>query len=338
VPPGQEFTTAWQVNNHGQVLLWLSGIIWQDGRYTDIGGLGGGFTGAWSINDAGDVVGDSDLADGTAHAFWWRQGRMVDLGTLGGATSNARSVGAQGDVAGRSALPDGSEHVFHWRAGVMTDTGIPSGFTSQIHVNARGQIVADYQPTSPGPSIPSRAYLWQRGVVTDLGSLGGDYVQVRDINDRGEIVGTATTAAGDQHAFLWWQGRMVDLGTLGGSESGAADINNRGQITGVAQTARGIWHAFRWENGVMTDLAASDRTVGSWAAAINERGDVVGGRTGEAGTRGMVWRGGRALELDTLGRETSQGGDINDSGLAVGLTSPGPFEPSRATVWNTAGR
>jgi len=82
VPPGQEFLTAWRVNNRGQVLLFLSGLIWQRGLYTDIGGLGGGFTGAFGINDAGDVVGDSDLADGTRGVVW-RRGRALELDALG---------------------------------------------------------------------------------------------------------------------------------------------------------------------------------------------------------------------------------------------------------------
>jgi hypothetical protein len=49
----------------------------------------------------------------------------------------------------------------------------------------------------------------------------------------------------------------------------------------------------------------------------------------------VVWRRGATLELDALGRETSQGNHINDRGLAVGLTAVDPFQPTRATVWYT---
>ncbi len=39
--------------------------------------------------------------------------------------------------------------------------------------------------------------------MIDLGTLGGPVSQVLAINDRGQVVGFATTAAGDAHATLW---------------------------------------------------------------------------------------------------------------------------------------
>ena len=82
------------------------------------------------------------------------------------------------------------------------------------------------------------------------------------INDRGDVVGRATTATGDWHAFRWRHGRMTDLETLGGPESGAADINNRGQIAGFADTTDGPTHAVRWQNGVLADLDAGNARAG----------------------------------------------------------------------------
>ena len=143
-PPGDDYQNAWKVNNRGHVVLFVGHLIWHDGQYTDVGTLGGAFTGTWAINDAGDVVGESELADGTNHGFRWRHGRMTDLGTLGGTSSIALSVGANGDVAGHSTVADGSEHVFRWRNGVMTDTGIPASFGAEVLINASGQIATGY--------------------------------------------------------------------------------------------------------------------------------------------------------------------------------------------------
>ena len=69
---------------------------------------------------------------------------------------------------------------------------------------------------------------------TDLGTLGGTHSDTADLNASGQVVGLATTAAGDTHAFLWNNSVMIDLGTLGGRYSKALAINDRGQIVGSA--------------------------------------------------------------------------------------------------------
>ena len=72
----------------------------------DMGSLGGGGTAPYAMNDAGQVVGTSQRAEGEGgvHAFsWTRRGGMVDLGTLpGGDSSFAMAVGPTGIVVGSS--------------------------------------------------------------------------------------------------------------------------------------------------------------------------------------------------------------------------------------------
>src|SRR6266446_6992546 len=50
-----------------------------------------------AINASGQVVGESDTAGGSRHAFsWTAAGGMIDLGTLGGAYSAATAVNDSG--------------------------------------------------------------------------------------------------------------------------------------------------------------------------------------------------------------------------------------------------
>ena len=69
------------------VLLGLSGsVALAEVRYTvtGLGTLGGSFSGAAGINDAGQVVGWADTASGEERAFLYTLGSgMTDLGTLG---------------------------------------------------------------------------------------------------------------------------------------------------------------------------------------------------------------------------------------------------------------
>ena len=55
-------------------------------RLTDLGTLGGRSSIALAVNDAGQVVGQSDTAAGVKHAFLYDGRKLKDLGVLGGTT------------------------------------------------------------------------------------------------------------------------------------------------------------------------------------------------------------------------------------------------------------
>jgi probable HAF family extracellular repeat protein len=99
----------------------------------------------------------------------------------------------------------------------------------------------------PEPLVP---FVWQDGVMTDLGTLGGTFSGAAGINDRGQIAGSSTLSnvpGSAQHAFLWQDGVMVDLGTLGGGDlSSGFQINNQGHVVGQARDAMSQRFATLW--------------------------------------------------------------------------------------------
>jgi len=130
------------------------------------------------------------------------------------------------------------------------------------------------------PARARRPVLWQDGVITDLGSLGGVAGNARAINSHGQVVGQSTLVSGDVHGFIWEGGEMTDLGTLGGNFSVGDGINNHGQVVGGSKVATGEEHAFVWYRGLMTDLNAVISADAGWivteATSINSSGEIVG--------------------------------------------------------------
>jgi probable HAF family extracellular repeat protein len=201
----------------------------------------------------------------------------------------------------------------------LIDLGTLGGRESHAYsINNRGQVVGD----AINAAGASHAFLWDKGVMTDLGTLtGGGGSAATAINDRGQVVGLSTIATGEVRAFLWEKGVMTDLGTLTGvGNSAARGINNRGQVVGWSNTATDAGHAFLWENGHMIDLGALE-DGNTMANAINDAGDVVGSAwlANQDVNRGFLWKNGVMTVLEPLpGDSDGWASSINNRGQAVG--------------------
>lgn len=87
-------------------------FLWSAGTLTDIGTLGGRLAYPVGVNDARQVAGVSQRADGSYGAFLWRAGELIDLAPPPGFDGiSADAVTEQGDVLG-SAYTTGSAAVY----------------------------------------------------------------------------------------------------------------------------------------------------------------------------------------------------------------------------------
>lgn len=239
---------------------------------------------------AGVVVaaGMGPLAAAPAHAGGPQLYQAVDLGFVGRSTA----INDKRQVVGELIVGTGFDirrHPFLWERGRYIDLGLlaTGDFEHGVanDINNRGQVVGQ-SAVAPGVQ---HAFLWEDGVMTDLGTLGGEWSAATRINDRGQVIGFSQNAAGEWRPFRWQNGVMTDLGP-----GFANDINERGQIVG-ARWFGDIYHAVLFENGEVTVL---DQRRSS-ARAINNAGTVVGHlnydetETSEA----YLWRGGRAVNI-----------------------------------------
>ena len=122
------------------------------------------------------------------------------------------------------------------------------GGNAALAINNQGQVIG--QSDLPGDTA-NHAFLWQKGVMTDLGTLPGDFLSgPQAINDKGAVVGLSIDSDFNLRAFLWQNGVMTDLNSLVGSNPAklklqlAEGINSRGEIIGFAVNSAGETHAY----------------------------------------------------------------------------------------------
>ncbi len=160
----------------------------------------------------------------------------------------------------------------------LTDLGTLGGATIARDINDDGQVVGQTQ----NPSGLAQAFLWEKGRMTNLGTLGGTTSMGRGIDDSGRVVGFSRTSSNQLRAFLFQKDAtgtptMSNLGTLTGySSSEAWHINDAGVAVGRSFTSASQGRAVLWENGQIKNIGEFLDAPYSEAWRINDLGQVVG--------------------------------------------------------------
>ena len=341
-------------------------------KLIDLGTFGGpasyfpnGFDGI--LNNRGIGVGWSDTSTPdpypsfcfdpdcfVSHAFEWQKGALTDLGTLpGGASSQAIWISPNGLIVGTAQngqtdplIPGFPEfRAVLWNGGQIIDLGTLEGGHESLSsaVNSRGQVAGWFMNTIPDPFSLApigggfyqvRAFLWQNGVMQDLGTLGGPDAIPFFVNERGDVSGQSyadstpnpVTGIPTADPFLWQDGKMVDLGTLGGTMGIPTALNNLGQVVGQSNLAGDqLFHPFLWTKGRgIQDLGTLGGNTGTtnW---INDAGEVAG-KADLPGTTpqkhdAVLWKNGAMIDLKTLpGDSCSNAYYVNSREQVVGTS------------------
>ncbi len=200
----------------------------------------------------------------------------------------------------------------------MIDIGTLGGTTSYAKdINNSGQIVG-YSATSSGET---HAFLYENGVMTDIGSEGSNSIATA-INNSGQIVGYTGDLMRDERAFLYDNGVMIDLGTFHRDGSMALDINDSGQIVIQTQitssTNTFTFDSLLYQDGVLTGISNPAYPSRYHAGGINNSGHIIAGPAHSA--QMFIHQNGVIKNIEDLGGGYASARDINDSGQVVGIS------------------
>jgi hypothetical protein len=217
-PAGARFGHPVDLDNAGNVLMNVGPdddavghlLLTADARFVDLPCLAGHRCRAIAMNEAGAIVGVATERPSVDEKAPRKQPVLWDAGTRAVSALPASTgavepvaINARGTILGRIVGDDG-EHVVAWRGADhrLTDFGIGS----PVALNNR-DVAAGMVPGAAEDGLTDLPALWDlsRGTRSLLPPRNpqDDRIELADLNDAGDVVGTAYDADGNGHPVLY---------------------------------------------------------------------------------------------------------------------------------------
>jgi len=303
------------------VLLSLGGVLRANGseyQVVRLGSVTGGSGGAaYAINDAGTIVGMTELSGGRVAV--WRDGSCE---LIGGISGEADGINNSGAIIGVNRL--GTGYGFVYSGYVMRDLG---NMRQPNAINEAGWIAGTRGREGFGWS----SCAWTPdGTFVDLSGSGN---QAFGVNNSLAFVGNFYEGS---PAVRWTVNPLtLDVQVnyyqnLPGFTSGTAyAINDSGVTAGVSGNRPVIWSTL--DAAPIDLLSGYSSSFRGQATSINAAGQVVGWVVYELGglpkTTAFVWDSANGLSFLPDFGEVSRAYGINSSGQIVGQASSGTYFP-----------
>jgi uncharacterized membrane protein len=283
-----------------------------------------------AINGLGHLAGLGPRADGM-HTIRIKGDVVEDLGVVGPIQWHPTALNDRGQMVGYYTSVDFHNVASWWGRQGPKDLGRVGDTSYADAINDHGEVAGSTIFVRDDGSLTERMTIWYRGRAT-FSREGGYVVYGSGINNAGQVSGAHKVGSSDpSRAVVWDQGTMT---FLGGDNSSAYAINDRGQVVGVESNSAKLW-----QNGEVINLGA--QVPGwSWAADINEGGDIVG--LGDFPRRSAVlWRQLQLIDLNTLLRPgapeagwwLTQASRINNRGDIIGTATNPVICPQMNCSW-----
>jgi uncharacterized membrane protein len=261
------------LNDHGEIVGTAtfngdnfgvtSGFLWKDGKFTQLLPRDGQspsstITGAYDINNHGDIVGDAGGKDNTltTPALWHGGGPPTDLGVLTRCPLNnigdADGINDAGDIVGTAlagpedcSQPSGSgwDAFFKPAGQPMEDIAtITNQVARGMDVNSRGQTLVCFNSPTSGCASEE---LWSHGHATQLPFASASLTHDQ-INDNGVVIGTLDGRS------VYSRGPGVNRLRLPPKFTGGSGlaIDDRDDVVGTVSGPNGFQPAL-WPNAIV---------------------------------------------------------------------------------------
>ena len=186
-------------------------------------------------------------------------------------------------IVGTAPRNGGVSHamIYNWSQsidiGALTDPDCPKCKLDSwpIGVNRSGQVIGG---TRLSDQVTERSFIWEAGVMTDIGALAGSVgTEALAINEHGHVVGGSRTPDNGSVPFIFRGGKMKAIELPAGATHGAAmDINDRSQILINAVMSGGANELFVYDHGTYTKAEVGERFQAAYAIRMNNLGFILG--------------------------------------------------------------
>ena len=269
-PPGSVLTLAAGINDSSQIVGRYTdtarithGFLLSNGRYTSFDYPGStGFTRAFGINLAGQIVGDYTISN-VEHGFLLSGGTFKTIDPPGAHGALAEGINSTGDIVG-SYFADGSfngngqAHGFLLRGGVFTTIDFPgASYTEAWRITDSGQVIGRYH-TGDGKF---HVYVFSNGNFSSVPDLAGAVqtatLEVGGFNGDGDVAATycsstpcpwgfggLTNSTGNLHGFLLRGGVYATIDLPEATVTTAFGLNSFGDVVGGYIDSNGGIHGY----------------------------------------------------------------------------------------------
>lgn len=114
--PGAANTDAFGINDAGEIVGGsdVGAFIYENGNYTILTApmAATGTTVAEDVNDQGDIIGNYTDAAGIRHGFVYRDGTYITLDGPGAVSTTLSDINSRGEIVGNYTSADGTNHAF----------------------------------------------------------------------------------------------------------------------------------------------------------------------------------------------------------------------------------